>query len=119
MKEVISSPHAPAAIGAYRYALTRSSRLWHPCLSFAVFISCLLSGTGSDDVVHGLFVGGCSQAIKANGFVFVSGTLGLNPTSMELVSDKVVDQTEQVPWCFCRPVHEVFVASGSRSHSRV
>jgi 2-iminobutanoate/2-iminopropanoate deaminase len=37
-----------------------------------------------------------SQAVKANGFVFVSGQLALKPDHAELVGDNVTDQTEQV-----------------------
>ena len=37
-----------------------------------------------------------SQAIKANGFVFVSGQLGLKPDHAEMVGDSVEEQTRQV-----------------------
>jgi 2-iminobutanoate/2-iminopropanoate deaminase len=37
-----------------------------------------------------------SQAIKANGFVFVSGQLALKPEHAEMVSDEITGQTEQV-----------------------
>jgi 2-iminobutanoate/2-iminopropanoate deaminase len=37
-----------------------------------------------------------SQAIKANGFVFVSGQLSLRPGDKELTGDDVAAQTEQV-----------------------
>jgi len=37
-----------------------------------------------------------SQAIKANGFVFVSGQLGLTPGHSELVGSKIEEQTRQV-----------------------
>jgi len=37
-----------------------------------------------------------SQAIKANGFVFVSGQLALKPGAKELVPGDIVAQTEQV-----------------------
>jgi 2-iminobutanoate/2-iminopropanoate deaminase len=37
-----------------------------------------------------------SQAIKANGFVFVSGQLAVKPDHAEIVGDNVTDQTEQV-----------------------
>ena len=36
-----------------------------------------------------------SQAIAANGFVFVSGQLGLQPDHTELVGEGIVEQTEQ------------------------
>ena len=37
-----------------------------------------------------------SQAIKANGFVFVSGQLALQPGAKELVAGGIAEQTEQV-----------------------
>jgi 2-iminobutanoate/2-iminopropanoate deaminase len=37
-----------------------------------------------------------SQAIMANGFVFVSGQLALQPDHAEMVSDNITGQTEQV-----------------------
>jgi 2-iminobutanoate/2-iminopropanoate deaminase len=37
-----------------------------------------------------------SQAIKANGFVFVSGQLPLKPDHVEMVADNITEQTEQV-----------------------
>jgi 2-iminobutanoate/2-iminopropanoate deaminase len=37
-----------------------------------------------------------SQAIKANGFVFVSGQLALRPGEKELTGDSITEQTEQV-----------------------
>jgi 2-iminobutanoate/2-iminopropanoate deaminase len=37
-----------------------------------------------------------SQAIKANGLVFVSGQLSLRPDHAEIVGDTIRDQTEQV-----------------------
>ena len=37
-----------------------------------------------------------SQAIKANGFVFVSGQLALRPGEQELVAGGIAEQTEQV-----------------------
>jgi 2-iminobutanoate/2-iminopropanoate deaminase len=36
-----------------------------------------------------------SQAIIANGFVFVAGQVGLQPDHAELVGDGIVEQTEQ------------------------
>jgi 2-iminobutanoate/2-iminopropanoate deaminase len=37
-----------------------------------------------------------SQAIKANGFVFVSGQLALQPGAKELVPGGITEQTEQI-----------------------
>ena len=37
-----------------------------------------------------------SQAIKANGFVFVSGQLALRPDHTEIVGETIQEQTEQV-----------------------
>lgn len=41
-------------------------------------------------------IGPYSQAIKANGFVFVSGCIPLDPTAMEVVSGGITEQTQQV-----------------------
>lgn len=41
-------------------------------------------------------IGPYSQAIKANGFVFVSGQIPLDPTTQQLVEGDVAAQTEQV-----------------------
>jgi 2-iminobutanoate/2-iminopropanoate deaminase len=54
MREVISTPNAPAAIGPY------------------------------------------SQAIRANGFLFISGQIPVNPATQQLVEGGVAAQTEQV-----------------------
>ena len=54
MREVISTPNAPAAIGPY------------------------------------------SQAIRANGFLFISGQIPVDPTTQKLVEGGVAAQTEQV-----------------------
>jgi len=37
-----------------------------------------------------------SQAVRADGFVFVSGQLALRPGSSEIVGDAIEEQTEQV-----------------------
>jgi 2-iminobutanoate/2-iminopropanoate deaminase len=37
-----------------------------------------------------------SQAIRANGFVYVSGQLSLKPDHAEIVGDGIAEQTEQV-----------------------
>ena len=37
-----------------------------------------------------------SQAIRANGFVFVSGQLSLRPDHAEIVGEGITEQTEQV-----------------------
>jgi 2-iminobutanoate/2-iminopropanoate deaminase len=37
-----------------------------------------------------------SQAIRANGFVFVSGQLSLEPEHADIVGDSIQDQTEKV-----------------------
>ena len=54
MRDVISTPDAPKAIGPY------------------------------------------SQAIKANGFLFTSGQIALDPASNSLITGGIVEQTEQV-----------------------
>jgi 2-iminobutanoate/2-iminopropanoate deaminase len=41
-------------------------------------------------------IGPYSQAIRANGFVFVSGQIALDPRTQELVSGDITVQTERV-----------------------
>ena len=41
-------------------------------------------------------IGPYSQAIKANGFVFVSGQIPLDPATMQLVEGGIAQQTERV-----------------------
>ncbi len=41
-------------------------------------------------------IGPYSQAIKANGFIFVSGQTPLDPTTQQMVSGGVPEQTERV-----------------------
>jgi enamine deaminase RidA (YjgF/YER057c/UK114 family) len=41
-------------------------------------------------------LGPYSQAVKAGNTLYISGQLGLDPTSMEFVGESVADQTAQV-----------------------
>ena len=41
-------------------------------------------------------IGPYSQAVKANGFVFCSGQIPLDPESMQLIEHDIVKQTKQV-----------------------
>ena len=41
-------------------------------------------------------IGPYSQAVKANGFVFCSGQISINPETGEIVGNSVKEQTEQV-----------------------
>ena len=41
-------------------------------------------------------IGPYSQAIKANGFLFISGQVAFDPATGDLISGGVVEQTEQV-----------------------
>jgi len=54
-------------------------------------------------------IGPYSQAIKANGFVFVSGQIPINPATGEFVGGGIREQTEQV----LKNVSAVLEASGS------
>ena len=54
-------------------------------------------------------IGPYSQAIKANGFVFVSGQIPTNPQTGEFVAGGIADQTEQV----LKNLKAVLEASGS------
>src|ERR1700726_3587202 len=67
MREVVSTKHAPQAIGPY------------------------------------------SQAIKANGFVFTSGQIAIDPATQEVVAGDVAAQTERV----LRNLAEILEAAGS------
>jgi 2-iminobutanoate/2-iminopropanoate deaminase len=67
MREVISTPNAPQAIGPY------------------------------------------SQAIKANGFIFVSGQIPVDPATQKIVEAGVAQQTEQV----IRNLEAILKAAGS------
>lgn len=40
-------------------------------------------------------IGPYSQAKKANGFIFLSGQLGIDPSTGKMISDDIKDQTEQ------------------------
>ena len=54
-------------------------------------------------------IGPYSQAIKANGFVFVSGQIPTNPQTGEFVAGGIAEQTEQV----LKNLKAVLEASGS------
>jgi 2-iminobutanoate/2-iminopropanoate deaminase len=54
-------------------------------------------------------IGPYSQAIKANGFVFASGQIALDPATMEIIEGGVREQTEQV----LKNLTAVLEASGS------
>jgi len=41
-------------------------------------------------------IGPYSQAIKANGFIFASGQIPLDPTTMQIVEGGIEEQTERV-----------------------
>lgn len=57
-------------------------------------------------------IGPYSQAIKANGFVFLSGQIPLDPAKMQIVAGGIEEQTEQV---FAN-IKAVLVASGTALH---
>ena len=54
-------------------------------------------------------IGPYSQAVKANGFVFCSGQISINPETGEIVGNTVKEQTEQV----LKNLFEVLKAAGS------
>jgi 2-iminobutanoate/2-iminopropanoate deaminase len=41
-------------------------------------------------------IGPYSQAVKANGFIFVSGQIALDPTTQQLIQGDIQQQTERV-----------------------
>jgi len=67
MREIISTPHAPQAIGPY------------------------------------------SQAIKANGFIFVSGQVAIDPATQQVIAGDVAAQTDRV----LRNLSAILEAAGS------
>ena len=54
-------------------------------------------------------IGPYSQAIKANGFVFVSGQIAIDPATQQLIPGDVAAQTDRV----LRNLSEILEASGS------
>jgi 2-iminobutanoate/2-iminopropanoate deaminase len=56
-----------------------------------------------------LAIGPYSQAIKANGFVFLSGQIPLVPETMQIIADDIQTQTERV----MANLAAVLVAAGS------
>jgi len=54
-------------------------------------------------------IGPYSQAIKANGFVFTSGQIAIDPSTQQVVAGDVAAQTERV----LRNLSEVLEAAGS------
>ncbi|MBC7797978.1 MAG: RidA family protein [Pyrinomonadaceae bacterium] len=60
-------------------------------------------------------IGPYSQAVKANGFVFVSGQIPIDPATGNFVSDDVAEQSEQV----LKNLKAVLEAAGSDLNSVV
>ncbi|MGA2989045.1 MAG: RidA family protein [Candidatus Korobacteraceae bacterium] len=54
-------------------------------------------------------LGPYSQAVKANGFVFLSGQIALDPATQQLVSGGIAEQTERV----LRNLEAILAAAGS------
>ena len=54
-------------------------------------------------------IGPYSQAIKANGFVFVSGQIAIDPATQQVITGDVAAQTERV----LRNLSEILEAAGS------
>ncbi|MGB2604251.1 MAG: RidA family protein [Candidatus Sulfotelmatobacter sp.] len=54
-------------------------------------------------------IGPYSQAIKANGFIFTSGQIAIDPTTQQVVTGDVAAQTERV----LRNLSEILEAAGS------
>lgn len=60
-------------------------------------------------------IGPYSQAVKANGFVFISGQIALNPATGQLVEGGIAQQTERV----LENLRGIVEASGSSMHKAV
>ena len=54
-------------------------------------------------------IGPYSQAVKANGFVFVSGQVAIDPSTQQVIAGDVAAQTERV----LRNLSEILEAAGS------
>jgi 2-iminobutanoate/2-iminopropanoate deaminase len=54
-------------------------------------------------------IGPYSQAIKANGFIFTSGQIAIDPATQQIVAGDIAAQTERV----LRNVSEILEAAGS------
>src|SRR6202795_231922 len=54
-------------------------------------------------------IGPYSQAIKANGFVFLSGQIAIDPSTQQVVAGEVAAQTDRV----LRNLSEILEAAGS------
>src|SRR6267154_3313953 len=54
-------------------------------------------------------IGPYSQAIKANGFIFVSGQVAFNPATGELITGGIQEQTQQV----LKNLEAILTAAGS------
>lgn len=54
-------------------------------------------------------IGPYSQAIKANGFIFTSGQIAIDPSTQEVVAGDIAAQTERV----LRNLSEILEAAGS------
>jgi 2-iminobutanoate/2-iminopropanoate deaminase len=54
-------------------------------------------------------IGAYSQAVKANGFVFVSGQVAIDPTTQQVITGGVGAQTDRV----LRNLSEILEAAGS------
>jgi 2-iminobutanoate/2-iminopropanoate deaminase len=57
-------------------------------------------------------IGPYSQAVRANGFVFLSGQIALDPTTQQIVEGGIVVQTERV----LENLKAILEASGSSMH---
>jgi 2-iminobutanoate/2-iminopropanoate deaminase len=60
-------------------------------------------------------IGPYSQAVKANGFVFISGQIALNPATGQLVEGGIAEQTERV----LENLRGILEAAGSSMHKAV
>ncbi len=60
-------------------------------------------------------IGPYSQAVRANGFVFVSGQIPIDPTTNEVVKGDIAEQTRQV----LNNIKAILEASGATLHDVV
>src|SRR6201993_2527819 len=60
-------------------------------------------------------IGPYSQAVRANGFVFLSGQIGIDPDTQQLIEGNVAAQTERV----LENLRAIVEAAGSSMHKVV
>src|SRR5512140_1288971 len=98
-----SEDRKPASDSVFPFALT-SNRHRRLANDFGGFMREVIATTDGPQAI-----GPYSQAIKANGFVFVSGQVAIDPTNQQVISGDVAAQTERV----LKNLSAILTAAGS------